>query len=165
MRTRKFNPWPWSIALGLGVVVVVNLYVVYLSRQNAPTLTQQDYYQAGLRYEQTLDAKRASAALGWQPEVSVCPEGTVDGVCEVAYRLKGAQGEPIVGFAGALTAYRADDATQDVNVDFEEMGQGLYIAKMPVANAAYWHVNVKFAGADEKTRWLDERRVRIAPKE
>ncbi|MFN3202696.1 MAG: FixH family protein [Bradymonadia bacterium] len=156
----KFNPWPWGIGLGLTIVVVVNLYVVYLSRQNAPTLTRSDYYQAGVDFEQTLEAKRASQALGWQPEVSVCPAGSSEGICEVAFRLKDADGRALAGLSGTLVARRADSATHDAKVGFDDMGHGLYIAKVPISKTGYWRLATTFT-AEGQTPWLDARRVHI----
>jgi nitrogen fixation protein FixH len=120
---RSFNPWPWGIAALLFTVVAVNLYVWRLASRNAPIVDDASYYQLGVEYQQEIDRRNASAALGWRAHYEWSAEG-------VSLWLLNREGKAVEGLTGELELKRADTRASDLKAPLSSSRPGVYEAKL-----------------------------------
>ena len=146
------NPWPMGIVAGLGVVVSVNLWMVTVAAGDRPIQESERPYEAGVEFEKTLQAQRASVALGYSAQVEV-----VDGVARI--RVSDAQGAPVTGLRGVAEARRSDRADLDFDGQWAETAPGTYVASRPFPQGGHWRLQSRFEGA--AAPFLDDRRLAV----
>ncbi len=134
--------------IGLALVVLINLGMLVVAYRNKPVLESDEAYEEALRYDQVIEAERASAALGWRAEVQV--EG------DVVYTVRDAGGQPLGGLRGNLRVRRSDTVAFDAEHPLEEVAPGRYRAPRPKAPGLY-EMHARLEGGPAP--WLDERRV------
>lgn len=160
------SPWPWAIGAFLTVVIAVNIAFIWVANRNAPQLAEQDYYQAGLKYEEQIQMQRNALALGWTADVQTCPDGLTAEGCAITLKLADAKGQPIEGLSGAVTARRADDASLDTTVRVQALGSGVYRATLPVQVTGKWKLLTRLKGGQldgQAVPWVNARPITIRP--
>ena len=148
------NPWPLGIVGGLSVVVGVNLWMLRVAASDPPIPEAERPYEAGVAYEATLAAQRASGALGFRASVDV-----VAGRARL--RLLGQDGAPVDGLQGTRQARRADRADQDFSAAWRPTAPGVYEAEATFPSGGVWRLQSRLEGA--AAPFLDDRRVQVSP--
>lgn len=150
MAHKRKNPWPWGVGIGLLMVVGANAAMLTIAVRNAPVLEREQYYEASLVHQATIDARRASAALGWQATVEVAADG-------VRYRILDAEARPVVGLRGELRLTRADTEAADGTLPLVEAAPGEYRGALGATHRGVLRAEARLEGG--AVPWLDERRL------
>jgi nitrogen fixation protein FixH len=146
------NPWPAGIVGGLGVVVAVNLWMLRVAASDPPIPEAERPYEAGVAFEATLAAQRASNALGFRAELDV-----LDGRARL--RVKDPAGAPVDGLRGVVQVRRADRADADFKAAWQPRGAGVYEADTAFPSNGVWRLQSQLDGASAP--FLDDRRVAV----
>ena len=121
---RRFTGRHLLLVLGgfFGTMLAVNGVFTYLAVSTFNGLDRPDAYQAGIQYNDRIDAGRQQAALGWSHRVTLGEAGRV----EVA--VSDAQGQAVTQLAltGDIGRPAADRYTHALS--FRETSPGLYVA-------------------------------------
>jgi nitrogen fixation protein FixH len=145
---QKRSPWPWAIVAGLGVVFLANGIMLYLANKHAPVIETTNYYEKAVDHQTVIDARAASATLGWSAEISG------DGQ-EVRYVLKDAAGQPVTGLTGAVMFRRNETNTMDRPAPIvASQPTGTYTVTPPSSKAGIWRLEARFEGG--AVPWLNE---------
>ena len=145
---QKRSPWPWAIVAGLGVVFLANGIMLYLANKHAPVIETDNYYEKAVDHQTVIDARAASAKLGWTVEIN-------GGGDEVRYVIKDATGQPVTGLTGEVTFRRNETNTLDRPAPIvPSQPPGTYAIKPPSAKAGLWRLEARFTrGA---SLWVNE---------
>ena len=145
------NLWPFGVAGGLLLVVVVNIVMVVVAQGSPPIIETTDAYEAGLKHETVLAEARASAALGFQAQIT-----TAGGAVEIV--LHDPAQAPVTGFTGSVRLTRADTRSQDADLTLTEAGPGRYQAAFKGRGGIY---RLEARLTDGQRTWVTDRRLRI----
>jgi nitrogen fixation protein FixH len=130
---------PWVIAwIALIVVVLgVNGVMIFLAFATNPGLVNDDYYERGQDYEETLISRR-NADPGWTIQADI-PRGVVANE-ETTIRtfLVDKAGQPVVADSVTFYAYRPSDKSADFSLPMEAEGDGRYAVKTRFPLYGYW---------------------------
>lgn len=142
---------PWVIGwIGLILTVLtVNLIMVYLAIATNPGLVNEDYYERGQDYEQTLMSRRARAP-DWTMRVDVPSPIAVGEMQSIRFFVVDKAGQPVDPDAVTFFAYRPSDASQDFALSMTREGRGRYLARVAFPLIGVWDTLVAVTtGADE----------------
>ncbi|WP_112061352.1 FixH family protein [Hyphomonas pacifica] len=108
-----------------GLMFVVNGIFLEKAITSFPGEDVEKSYLQGLNYNSTLAARQAQSELGWQAQA-----GLEDGV--VRFHLEDAKGNTLSTMhVGALLKHAAN-ATLDTPIELSSIGNGDYVADLPV---------------------------------
>jgi nitrogen fixation protein FixH len=124
------------------VVFAVDGVFAYFAITSWPGVARKDAYQAGLRYNETLEEARRQAALGWQSGIAVDSEGTI------VVMIADADGKAIEGLDVSVTMARAVSETRDMIIALDPSGDGGYAGMVMPPLAGLWHATVVARDAD-----------------
>jgi len=123
----------WAMALFFGGVIAINVVFAVLAVRSFPGEDVRRSYLQGLQYNDTLEQRRAQAALGWRAVVEEGRNGRGERVLRV--RLSDAAGVPVDGLAFTAELRRPVDARLDRALAFSPVAAGAYEAALPQAIA------------------------------
>ena len=155
------NPWVLGWLGMVALVFAINAFMVGQAYVSSPGLVNEQYYDKGKNYRQTLDKREEVAALGWNVNLD---KPTRPNVREPAtYRVVAvdAAGLPLAAESVTLFAYRPADQNADFTVPFVEEGPGRFRVDVSYPLKGMWDlvVQLKAQGHDyemaERTRVLD----------
>jgi nitrogen fixation protein FixH len=134
------NEIVWLLVGIVVLVLGVNIGMVWFALRHAPSLVQEDYYDASKRYDSEHAARLASERLGWTL-------GDVPALRErgrFALRITDAQGRPVSGLAGSIQAYRPSNAALDQTLQWHEdpAQPGQYVADFARPASGLWRITV-----------------------
>jgi hypothetical protein len=126
---------------GPAVAVMASFVSLYLAVTGADPLVADNYYKEGLAINQALDRDRAALAQGYRALVMMSPAGT-----RVRVQLTGLGALPE---AVRLRFVHPAKAGMDRSVTARQIEPGWYEAKIELAPAARWYVQLE----DPGERW------------
>lgn len=144
--------WIPAIFVGLMLLVVaVNGTLIYFATHTFSGLDTDHAYQEGLEYNKTIAAAAASAALGWQADVTTTPTklaGAADGD-RITLRLTDKAGRPVTGLAVTGQLVRPVSTAFDRAVKFLPAGDGagLYQADVALPARGKWELRLAARGS------------------
>ncbi|MEZ4470008.1 MAG: FixH family protein [bacterium] len=127
----------------------MNLAMVYLANQSPPILESKDAYGDGLAHDAVINARRASAALGFRGHLA-----HVEGGLEIS--LQDQSLAPVAGWAGRLKLQRADTQAHDADLPLVEASPGQYRAAWSGAPGLY---RLDAELTDGQRTWIDSQRL------
>jgi nitrogen fixation protein FixH len=138
-RIRATDPLLASLIGIVALFLAVNGVMLWFTLRAPPQLVSKSYYDDATRYDQVMEAERDSQATGWN---ATALERSSPG--SVALRVVDAQGRPVSGLAGALSAYRPSDSSLDRVLPVREQpgGSGLYVAPFAGAQRGHWELRL-----------------------
>jgi nitrogen fixation protein FixH len=138
-----------------GVTIGVNIGFATMAIRSFPGEDAQSPYQQGLHYNQTLQARRAQAALGWTSSVALAEAHK--GVA-LSITFKDSAGRPVEGLtlSGSLRRPTADK--YDVPLHFTAAANGVYRADLPAIERGLWDLRAQASGGKHEFD-IDERLV------
>ncbi len=136
-----------ALLLFFAVVGTVNAVMVRYALLTFRGEVQDNPYEAGLAFNQEIDAARAQAARNWRVEGVV--RRMVGGHAELDLSAEDARGEPIPGLtiAGSLAA--PADKRLDRAFAFEEARPGSFIGTVE-APAGQWDLSIELSRNGER---------------
>ena len=157
----SINPWKLFVfgAIGTGIVVNVSFLVLSIRKPSIPVESQP--YEAGLKYQQTIDSEREFAKRGWvmtvdqqaSPEADTQKETTRS----LVFRLQESGGEGVGVNAVSLRAVNPARPDADANVFFLREGEFAWRSSSPLT-AGLWLLSWIFE-VDGRAFIVNERRV------
>lgn len=117
------NPWPLLIVVLVAGFLSLTAWSFYRAARDASTVTDRDYYNHGLRFEQTRLEQQAAASQGWDAEASL------DGRW-LRLRLKDRQQRPVSAVRAELTL-SGSDRSEILRLPLTEESPGIYRALFP----------------------------------
>jgi nitrogen fixation protein FixH len=143
------SPWVIGWIALVAVVLAVNLTMVVLAITTNPGLVNEDFYERGQDYEQTLVSKMARDP-GWELRSDVPEEVKAGQPTVIRFFLVDKAGQPVVPDGVAFFAYRPSDATQDFSLPMVEEGRGRYRVDVTFPLIGVWDTLIAAQrGADE----------------
>ena len=134
------NEIVWLLIVIVAMVVGGNAVMIWIAVQAEPNLVRADYYDASKRYDSEQAARMASDRLGWQV-------GDVEALRtheRIALRVTDAQGRPVSGLTGSVSAYRPSDASldQSLHVSEDAAEPGLYHVAFSRPASGLWRLTL-----------------------
>jgi len=117
------NRWLWLIGALLVGFILLSAWSFRRAATESSTVTDANYYSHGLRYNQTLLERQASASLGWQTVPHL--EGN-----RVTIRLFD-RGRQAVAGAEAILTLLGTGTADNRRLPLHEVEPGLYRAELP----------------------------------
>lgn len=137
-----------------GVVVGANAAFIIAAVSSFPGEERQHAYAAGLRFNDTVNARRQQAALGWRADLKA---SRAAGVATLSLRFAGRDGLPIPGLKIEGELRRPVHSGDDRPVSFVGVGGGRYAATIPDAGAGLWSLKARAKGPAGETFDLETR--------
>jgi len=111
-----------------GVMLAANSFLVYYALDTFSGGDRSDPYRAGLRYNETIDAAKRQAALGWQTDMAYD-----DGQGRLTLNVQDKAEVPVTGLALGAMVSRPATNREDHTIDFNEVSPGVYAADIELA--------------------------------
>jgi nitrogen fixation protein FixH len=127
-----------------GVVIGVNIAFAVIAVRSFPGEDVQRSYLQGLNYNETIAARRAQAALGWQADAALSRDGE-DAVLTVDLRAR--DGAPLDGAALTGALRWPTDSRLDHALIFSALGGGRYVARLGALHDGRWLLRAHAADA------------------
>ena len=144
------NPWVLGWIAMVCVFLAVNALFVVLAVASNPGLVVEDYYEQGQQYEKhALKLLAARNALKWETNLEVPRSVRVAQADVYRFSAVDARGLPIRDAQVKLLAYRPSDAAADFVSQLEQIGPGLYQARISFPLPGAWDLNVKVRHGDD----------------
>jgi hypothetical protein len=116
------QPWPWFLLLLPGVVVVASFATLFIALDNPHSLVRDDWYKDGLAINRQLAQHEYARAHAIRATL------TLDSATrQLEVRLVA----PEAPASLLLSFVHPTDATLDVDVDLQLLGEGRYAAPLP----------------------------------
>lgn len=155
------NPWVLGWLAMVALVFAINAYMVGQAVISSPGLVNDEYYDKGKNYRQTLDRREQVAALGWNVSLDKPARPAFGAVNTYRVIAVDAAGVPLAAESVSLFAYRPADEKADFTLPFVEEGPGRFRADVEFPLKGMWDlvIQVKAAGHDyemaERTKVWD----------
>lgn len=150
MSVRTFlrsNAWPLGLATVISLFVLANAVLVYAATRDKAIGPEQDYYEQALRHDQTVDMLRRAEQLGLRAAIEVSKSPIVDMPRRLDVRVTDAQGAPVPGLVGTMTAIRPSDVRLRNSATLVSVPEqpGLYrlLLRIPVSGLWEFQIDAK----------------------
>lgn len=139
--TKSGSAWrsPWVYGwIGLVVTVLsVNLTMVYLAISTNPGLVNDDYYERGQDYENTMISRLAKDP-GWTIKPDFPRDIVLDQPTTIRVFLVDKAGQPVTPESVTFFAYRPSDKDADFSLTMIEEGKGRYAVSTSFPLYGFW---------------------------
>jgi nitrogen fixation protein FixH len=139
--TRPFEVRGWHVLAALlgffALVIAVNVGFAVIAVRSFPGEDVRRSYLQGLSYNDTIAARRAQAALGWDASARI--RGNAD-TATVVVELRSRTGEPITAATVTGVLRWPTDARRDRTLVFENVGAGRYAAPAVALPQGRWRL-------------------------
>lgn len=143
---------PWTFAAMFGVVLIANGLLAYFALDSFPGLTTKKPYRQGLGFNETLEAGKGQAALGWSPSVSF--SAATGGATEVTLKVSKASGETLRGARPEIVFRRPTVEGHDFTAALQEGRDGKYTAKVRPPLPGIWNLHIRATAGSRTLRWI-----------
>jgi nitrogen fixation protein FixH len=127
---------PWIFVAAFALLVVIDGFLVYIAVSTQTGVVTEQAYEHGLAYNGYLAEDEAQKARGWAGEVKLEESG------QLAFFLKGREGEPLEGAQVEAHIMRPAVAGQDFAVQLTETAPGRYEATPQFPTHGLWEVRI-----------------------
>lgn len=136
--------WPGSVFMLLGSQVIMSVTALVLALSAGSLAVEPDYYQQAVAWDQSQAEQRASAALGWELQLSVeaLPEDPLRRR-RLSLALQEAAGQSVTGAQVAVGYFhhaRGDDRRE---ATLEEVAPGVYAARLVMPQPGLWEFRIQ----------------------
>ena len=144
------NPWVLGW-LGLLITVVgVNVAFIVTAFKTSPGLVDEGYYEKGRDHEKNFQKRlEARNRLGWDINLQTPEEIVLGKPANYVINIVDNVGMPLRDAVVTLQAYRPSDASADIKINMERIGNGLYQSSLNLPLKGIWDMKVKVAHGDE----------------
>jgi nitrogen fixation protein FixH len=158
---RRGRAYPWIFIAAFIGIIAVNATMVTFAVRTFSGVETPKHYVAGLAYNQTLDAARAQAALGWQISVKVEPAAADGDEREIALSIKTADatGAGIDGAQVRAVITRPTRSGIDRDLVLSSVDAQTYRARVMLPQPGIWDVRVVVDRGTE--HWQGVQRVSV----
>ncbi|HUU25368.1 MAG TPA: FixH family protein [Methyloceanibacter sp.] len=148
------------VLLGLivffGVMLAANSALVYYALETFSGGDRPDPYRSGLNYNDTIEAAKRQAALGWQGDIAYD-----DRQGQLTLSVVDKAESPVTGLKLAATVSRAATDREDQAVEFNEVSPGVYGTDIGLA-PGLWVISLASREEGADPRYRLKRRLFVA---
>lgn len=130
--------WKWMPASLLFLTVVFAAWRIQLALGDPHFAAVDDYYGQAADWDTHMAEVHASNALGWKVELQPTHADGANAQ-EVRFELHDAEGVPLSGVEGELTAFHNAYPKQQVVLALEEEAPGTYRVRMHLPRSGIWN--------------------------
>lgn len=145
---RSFEVRGWHVLMGLlgffAIIIAVNVAFAVIAVRSFPGEDVRRSYLQGLAYNDTIAARRAQAALGWNASARI--EGDA-AAATIVVELRSRSGQPIDSATVTGELRWPTDARRDRALIFERIGDGCYRALAGALPQGRWQLRANAADA------------------
>lgn len=135
---QKSGRWiPWAIVGFFVVIAILDGIFVYLATSTHTGVVTKHAYEEGLRYNETVAAADAQAALGWQGDVRFAEDTKM-----LDFTILDANGAVIKDAKVWADLTRPTQAGMDFSVSMVQTGAGDYSASLDFPEPGLWDVRI-----------------------
>jgi len=138
-----------GVTLFFLVVISVDVVFAVLAYRTFSGQSAKNPYEAGLLYNQTLEARRAEARLGWKAQIATSGD-------ELAITLLDAEGRPLDDLSLHATLTRPATEAGRLTISPRPVGQGQYVADI-AGLAGAWDVAATARDGQDRRFSLQQR--------
>jgi nitrogen fixation protein FixH len=131
------SPWVIAWVALVLVVLVVNGTMIYLAYATNPGLVNDEYYERGQDYEETLISRRAEDP-GWTIKADIPRAIAANEDTTIRVFLVDKAGQPVTPDKVTFYAYRPSDKSADFSLPMEAEDTGRYGVKTQFPLYGYW---------------------------
>lgn len=141
-RSPSYLVWPGLVFVLLGGQIILMLVAVFLATSDGSFAIEPDYYQKGLRWDETAAQLRENQQLSWEVALaieqfaSILKEGTL--TCVVT----DSAGQPVIGAVVQVEAFPHVRGTERQTVTLTPRDDGSYAARLRFARKGVWEFRV-----------------------
>lgn len=150
--------WTAFILMFFGLQAVLWTVAIVFTSVDKSHAIIQDYDQLALNWDQEKAMRQASAALGWQCQLSVGANTDIRNRHDVQIELADRNGNPIIGAAIALSAFHRGRAGDPQLLQFQESAPGVYTCEVEINRKGLWQFNGK-AIVGDSTFVIEQQRM------
>lgn len=144
--------WPWLLASGMLGVVLINVVMLAVAASDANgAVVEADYYRKAVAWDRTLAARAASAALGWQPAVTLTRLDGPSGA--VTVQLRDRAGRPLPGVRVEVTLIHNLAAAHPVHTRFQTASSGVGRQAVPLRWPGRWEARLIATRGPDRFEW------------
>ena len=140
---------PLIIFAFFGVLIAVNIVFVTTAFKTFSGLADEDPYERGIAYNDTLHKAEAQEQLGWQVDLR---RERFDGMAHLVIDLKDADGNALEGAVITAKLYRPVVQGMDQAVQFMAV-DGSYRASLEGAHGGNWELRVLIERGEDSYRF------------
>ncbi|KPK36473.1 MAG: hypothetical protein AMK70_02130 [Nitrospira bacterium SG8_35_1] len=123
-KKKKQNFWVAGLIM-LGVIFgLMSAWSFYRAGREASPVVDPDYYDRGIKYNESQSSQKAAEDMGWHAVIKV------DGR-RIMVRLSDADKSPVTGCRAQISLHQARGATTPSNLVLHEEAPGVYSAELP----------------------------------
>ncbi len=123
-KKKKQNFWVAGLIM-LGVIFgLMSAWSFYRAGREASPVVDPDYYDRGIKYNESQSSQKAAEDMGWHAVIKV------DGR-RVMVRLSDADKSPVTGCRAQISLHQARGVTTPSNLVLHEEAPGVYSAELP----------------------------------
>ena len=131
--------WPIGITVTLTVFVIANLLLMRIAGADPSFAVEPDYYRKAVTFDSTMDAERASVALGWTASSVLSPN---DAGAMLTVTLVDGHGAPVSDATVTISARFVARANDVLTASLNEVAPGRYSATIGARHAGQWEIRV-----------------------
>jgi nitrogen fixation protein FixH len=150
--------WPLMIFALIGINVCIVGVTVYFAVSDKSAAIEPNYYAKALKYDETIQLRESSAALGWNAKVTLQPGRTTDDG-KITLHLTDRDGHPIQGASATATIFASARASERLQLILQPdaSSPGDYASSAHINRTGSWHIRLMVErGADRFFHEFDE---------
>ena len=145
MKLKASVVWPLFVCGILFVSLSVCALTVYASLSDKSYAVETDYYERAVRWDESARERDASAALGWNSEITVVSDGKRG---ELRVILRDADGAPIADAAVRAEVFHHAHRRSAIETTLRSAGVGRYVGALQTAPSGLWQVRLRASTPD-----------------
>jgi nitrogen fixation protein FixH len=135
------KPFPAIIFGLLGTNAAIVAVTVYLAHSDPSFAVEPDYYQKALKWDQAVQERTRSRALGWTAQIELGGTGVTGR--HVRLMLRDQAGKAVAGAQVRVTAFSALRAADRWTAEGREVEPGAYAFDLPIGRAGRWEFDLR----------------------
>jgi hypothetical protein len=151
--------WPLFIAGALTLQVASSMVTIYLATSNPSYAVEDDYYQKGLRWDETRAQQQRNRQLGWRLEYAVTPPTAAGDQAVLTTIVRGPGGEPIADAGVSVEAFHNARAREIFKGQLTSGDHGTYEASLPMRRTGLWEFRFTVTRKTEKFTHTETRHI------
>ncbi len=134
-----------GVVAGLAFVVLANAAMITVAVNNPPAHETDDHYGDALRYDEVIEARAASEALGWRVGVTPCADELA--ACTFVLEVRDRDGVAVEGLGGTVELRRADSEVFDRRAAVTAEVPGRYVADLSLGAGGLYELSIDLKGS------------------
>jgi hypothetical protein len=151
--------WPLFVAGALTLQVASSMVTIYMATSNPSYAVEDDYYQKGLRWDETRAQQQRNRTLGWRLEHTVTPPTAAGDQAVLTATVLGPNEEPVAGAWISVEAFHNARAGQILKGQLTPGEDGTYEVSLPMRRSGLWEFRFVVTRNAEKFTHTETRHI------